>query len=166
MKAVPEAAYELILKACETSGKKRTRLALRALSISKDCADAYVFLADAEEDNTGALRLLEEGVRVGERALGKRVFRDCAGDFWLIFETRPYMRARFALALLLRDMGERDRAMETFTDLLRLNPNDNQGARYELATCLLEKGDHATLKVSLRNTKTTDRRSGCIPGRS
>ncbi|MCK9630739.1 MAG: tetratricopeptide repeat protein [Methanoregula sp.] len=146
MRAVPEEAYELILQASETSGKKRTSLALHALSISKDCADAYVILADAEQDNAEALRLLEEGVRAGERVLGKRVFRECVGDFWLVFETRPYMRARFALALLLRDIGERDRAIDIFTDLLRLNPNDNQGARYELATCFLEKGDHAALE--------------------
>ncbi|HNX17329.1 MAG TPA: hypothetical protein PKM50_03260 [Methanoregula sp.] len=150
MKLVPDDAQELILAACEASGKKRTALARRALSISKDCADAYVFLAEAEQDNAEALRLLEEGVRIGERALGKRVFRECVGDFWLIFETRPYMRVRFALALLLQDMGERDRAIEIFNDLLRLNPNDNQGARYELTTCLLEKGDHAALEDLLK----------------
>jgi tetratricopeptide (TPR) repeat protein len=146
MRAVPQEADELIYQAFETSGKKRTTLALRAISISKDCADAYAILADAEQDSAEALRLLEEGVRAGERMLGKRMFRECAGDFWLIFETRPYMRVRFALALFLRDMGDRDRAIDIFTDLLRLNPNDNQGARYELATCLLEKRDHAALE--------------------
>lgn len=139
-------AHEIILDAYDVLGKKRYDQARRALSLSKNCADAYVILAEeAMPDKDKALRLLEEGVRAGERALGKRVFREGTGDFWLIFETRPYMRAQFVLALLLHDMGERDRAIKIFTDLLRLNPNDNQGARYELATCLLEQGDDAGL---------------------
>lgn len=134
-------------EAFDARGKKRAALARRALAISRDCADAYVLLADeAIPDEAEALSLLEEGVRAGERVLGKRIFREEAGNFWLIQDTRPYMRARFTLALHLHRRGERDRATGIFTDLLRLNPNDNQGARYELATCLLEKGDNKMLE--------------------
>jgi tetratricopeptide (TPR) repeat protein len=39
----------------------------------------------------------------------------------------------------------RREAIGHFSELLRLNPNDNQGARYELATCLLEEGDDDAL---------------------
>jgi hypothetical protein len=37
------------------------------------------------------------------------VFVQDAGDFWLIFETRPYMRVRAALAATLWRLGRRSR---------------------------------------------------------
>ena len=142
-----ERAQDIMYNAWDASGEERIRLALKALALSKDCADAYVLLAGevADEDEL-AMRLLEDGVKAGERALGEQTFREEAGNFWMILETRPYMRARFGLALLLHSRGERRRAIGHFQDLLRLNPNDNQGARYELATCLLEEGDDDALE--------------------
>lgn len=55
------------------------------------------------------------------------------------------MRVRCQLAILLWDMDERDAALEHYRELLRLNPNDNQGIRYLLATCCLKSGRHAEL---------------------
>ena len=67
-------------------------LAREALVLWPDCVDAYVLLAQAAASLEEARELLEEGVAAGERALGRRVFaEEDAGDFWLIFETRPYM---------------------------------------------------------------------------
>jgi tetratricopeptide (TPR) repeat protein len=60
-----------------------------------------------------------------------------AGDFWLIFETRPSMRARAALAATLWRPGRREEAVEHQRELLRLNPRDNQGLRYRQANWLL-----------------------------
>jgi tetratricopeptide (TPR) repeat protein len=56
-----------------------------------------------------------------------------------IFETRPYMRARLGLATCLWELGEREQAIEHYREMLRLNPNDNQGVRYALANCLLDE---------------------------
>ncbi|MGO9959809.1 MAG: hypothetical protein ACLP50_28185, partial [Solirubrobacteraceae bacterium] len=81
--------------------------------------------------------LLERGVAAGERAVGRRVFVEDAGDFWLIFETRPYMRARAALAATLWRLERREEAVEHQRELLRLNPRDNQGLRYRQANWLL-----------------------------
>jgi tetratricopeptide (TPR) repeat protein len=36
-------------------------------------------------------------------------------------------------------LGDRARAVAIYTEMLRLNPGDNQGVRYMLATCLLEE---------------------------
>ena len=65
------------------------------------------------------------------------MFGENAGDFWLIFETRPYMRARAALAATLWRLGRREEAVEHQRDLLRLNPRDNQGLRYRQSNWLL-----------------------------
>ena len=50
------------------------------------------------------------------------------------------MRAREGLASLLWTMGRRDEAIGHLQDMLRLNPNDNQGVRYTLAGWLLAEG--------------------------
>ena len=138
-----DAAQELMFQAWEErSAERRVSLAHEALEVSEDCADAYVLLA--EEEAGGSLkemtRLYREGVAAGERAIGRRAFAEQAGRFWGLLETRPYMRARHGLGQCLWQGGDGDGAIAHFLDLLRLNPNDNQGVRYHLAACLLEAG--------------------------
>ena len=131
-------AEDLVNEAWEAAGERRVALAREALALWPDCADAYVLLAQAASSLEGARELLERGVAAGERALGRRVFREEVGDFWLIFETRPYMRARAALAVTLWRLGRREEAVEHQRELLRLNPRDNQMLRYRHAHWLLE----------------------------
>ncbi len=140
-----EEAQELVYQALETTGPRRLRLAREALARSPECADAYVLLAEASRDPQEARTLYEQGVRAGERALGPAAFREDVGHFWGILETRPYMRARQGLAAVLWALGERQAAIGQVQDLLRLNPGDNQGLRYTLATWLLATGDDAAL---------------------
>lgn len=149
-----EQAQDIMYEAWSASGKRRVQLALRALEISKDCADAYVLLAEeAAGDLVQAKKLYEKGVMAGERALGPQAFKKDAGHFWGILETRPYMRARFGLAQCLWLLGERDKAIEHYQDMLRLNPNDNQGVRYALVNCLLEQGRDQQVEELLRRYK-------------
>jgi tetratricopeptide (TPR) repeat protein len=137
-----ERAQELIYDAFDTDDpQRRVDLAEEALKISEDCADAYVLLAEeTAEDAQEARELYEAGVRAGERALGEEIFTMEAGNFWGILQTRPYMRAREGLANSLWVLGEREQALSHYRRILELNPNDNQGVRYELAGCLLEEG--------------------------
>jgi hypothetical protein len=82
--AAPKPRYraeDLIYEAWQTAGPRRVKLARQA------------------------------GVAAGERAAGRRVFAQNAGEFWLIFETRPYMRARAALAAMLWRLGRREEAV-------------------------------------------------------
>jgi tetratricopeptide (TPR) repeat protein len=119
---------------------RRIALAKRALEISPDCADAYVLLAEHTRDLAEAMRLNGLAVEAGMNALGPRVFEEDVGHFWGVLETRPYMRARLALAQCLWQAGDRDDAIGHYRDMLRLNPGDNQGIRYILASCLLDAG--------------------------
>lgn len=132
-------AQDIMYEAWDTSDPEgRVKLARRALRISPDCADAYVLLA--EETATSlreATELYQKGVEAGERALGQEMFDEEAGHFWGMLETRPYMRAREGLALCLFLNGEHAAAVEHYRDMLRLNPGDNQGIRYQLAKSLL-----------------------------
>ena len=117
--------------------QRRIQLAKEALAICPDCADAYVLLAEHARSRKEALRLYEQGVAAGERALGPEAFERDVGHFWGILETRPYMRARLGLAHALWTAGRRDEAVQHLQDMLRLNPGDNQGVRYTLAGFLL-----------------------------
>lgn len=131
-------AQDLIYQAFDAPPAKQVRLARQALEISPDCADAHVLLAENSKTIEEALGHFQEGVAAGERALGKKGFKEFEGHFWGFMETRPYMRARHGLAGCLSEVGRHEEAAEHYQDMLRLNPGDNQGVRYSLATLLLE----------------------------
>jgi len=61
--------------------------------------------------------------------------------WWGELETRPYMRARHGLGLLYLEVESYDLAIALFKDLLRRNPNDNQGVRYLVAPAYLLNDD-------------------------
>ncbi len=133
-------AQELVYQAWETEDPQRCQeLARQALAISADCADAYVILAEHAEDPQETIRLLEEGVRAGERALGPQPFAEREQQFWEDVFTRPYMRARAALADALWADGRYDEAIGHLEELLRLNPDDNMGLRYRLVSWYLQR---------------------------
>lgn len=138
-----EQAQELVYQALEAIEKKdHIRLAMEALELYQDCADAYVLLAEeAAETPEQARNWYQRGVEAGERALGPEVFTNEAGRFWGLIETRPYIRAREGLADCLFFLGEYDAAIEHYREMLRLNPNDNQGIRYKLLSSLLAIND-------------------------
>ena len=133
-------AQELVFMAWEEEDElKRMMMAKVALEICPDCADAYCLLA---EDTSGILRytieLFAKGVAAGERAVGPDTFRDGVGGFWSRLETRPYMRARSGLAACLWEAGRDDEAIGHAWDMLRLNPDDDQGMRHILMHWLVE----------------------------
>lgn len=139
-------AQELMYDAWETSDEaRRQALAHEALTLWPDCADAYVLLAGEEVDLEAKRALYEKGVAAGERALGPDTFEEDAGDFWSLLNTRPYMRARQGLAGCLWALGRREEAVGHYQELLRLNPNDNQGVRFVLAGHLVELGQDEAL---------------------
>lgn len=146
-----ERAQDLIWHAFdEPDVAKKNLMAVEALKIAPDCGDAYVILAQSAASRPRNARVLyEKGIEAARRALGPKAFEEHAGHFWGILETRPYMRARHGLGLLLWDIGEVAGAIKQFSEMLRLNPNDNQGVRYVLATCLLYLERHADVEKLL-----------------
>jgi tetratricopeptide (TPR) repeat protein len=112
-----EEAQEKIYEAWNATGKRRVKLAQEALEISPDCADAYVLLAEeTARSPEEALKLYEQGMQAGERALGPEGFQEAAGHFWGILETRPYMRARAGVAECLWATGKFDEAILHYDD--------------------------------------------------
>ena len=142
-------AQELTFDAYEApSARRRVEVVKRALARHPWCGDAYGILAtEAPLDSAFAIHLWRLAGAAAEFAikaeLGEDAFETCEGEFWGLLETRPYMRARAGLSNALWNSGEREAAVAIDLELLRLNPNDNQGARYVVADRLLVLGrDH------------------------
>jgi tetratricopeptide (TPR) repeat protein len=133
-----EQTQDLVYDAFDAWGRRQVQLVRKALQICPNCADAYVILAERCSDIEKARDLYAHGVAAGERALGKEFFEKEAGRFWGALQARPYMRARFGLAQSLEELEKLDEAAEHYRELLRLNPNDNQGVRDSLLACLLK----------------------------
>jgi tetratricopeptide (TPR) repeat protein len=134
-------ARELAIEAMDTPGRRGVALARRALKLSPDSPTAHIALALRATDPHTAVDRFREAVAVAERALGPDPFAEDVGSFWLIPETRPYMEARKGLADALWLDGQREEAVRHYSELIRLNPNDNQSIRDRLAPALIALGD-------------------------
>jgi len=135
-----EQAQDLCYEAFEARGRKKIILAKKALELYPDCVDAYVLLAENCPDPEKANQFYTKGVEAGEGAMGEQFFKENVGHFWGITRTRPYMRAKAGTAETLKIIGRIDEAIEHYQDMLRLNPNDNQGMRDTLLPLLIENG--------------------------
>jgi tetratricopeptide (TPR) repeat protein len=138
-----EKAQDLMYHAFDARGRRRIQLARKALELSPDCADAYALLAEEVTDPEASLVLYRQAIAAGERAIGPEIMRDDVGHFWGIVKTRPYMRAKMGLAHCLQTMNRIEEAIGEYQDLLRLNPNDNQGVRDVLLPVLFVAGRDA-----------------------
>jgi tetratricopeptide (TPR) repeat protein len=118
------------------------RLLSRALELDPGNTDAWLLMMShtpplPADEKIGMLRKIVAGA---EERLGKQAFKDYAGHFWGYHETRPYMRARAALADALHRAGRIESAAAEVEGMLELNPNDNQGLRYRLLAFYLALG--------------------------
>lgn len=115
------------------------KLAKHALEIDPDCVDALVLLANLYTRTLrDAIDTLQLAVAAGERSLGKAFINEYRGYFWLQIETRPYMRALQSLAGAFFCAKRNLDAVKVYERMLKLNPKDNQGARYPLIGLYIE----------------------------
>jgi len=144
----PEQAQDICYQSFGAWGRGRVILARRALQLCPDCADAYVVLAENSRTPEKAHDLYALGVEAGRRALGEQPFKERVGDFWDI-DFRPFMRALMGLAMIQETLGDVGQALANYRELLRLNPGDNQGARYLLLPLLIAEGrDEEALRLA------------------
>ena len=106
-----------------------------SLQIIRQYIAALAFPPEAE---LGLLRKLQA---LAEKQLGKKLFDEAKGHFWLVYETRPYMMIRDEVAHKLLLAGKLEEACAEWQAMLELNPNDNQGVRYNLLCGLMMMGN-------------------------
>ncbi|MGH9592105.1 MAG: tetratricopeptide repeat protein, partial [Bryobacteraceae bacterium] len=136
-------AQQIAFDAMEAGSESEARkLAKRALRLDPDCVDALVVITDLDAHTTReTIEGLQKAVAAGERSLGEKFIRENKGRFWLLLDTRPYMRALQSLAEAYRSQGIALDAIRLYERMLELNPNDNQGVRKPLLGLYLETGD-------------------------
>ncbi|MDO4352982.1 MAG: hypothetical protein Q4D00_07655, partial [Clostridia bacterium] len=116
--------------------KEALKYAKKALELDEYCTDAEVMIADIQygRDPEKFKKKFEKIITKTEKHLREEGYfdDDCIGRFWGIFETRPYMRARYNYIELLLALGKYKKAVEECEEMLELNSNDNTGIRYTL----------------------------------
>ena len=128
-------AYELLEKAEHTKSKTQAiKYAKEAYDMCPDCFDAILFQVNLENNPLKISKLLEEGLKFEKERLEDNGYfeKDNIGHFYGIFETRPYIRGLFAKANYLILDGKIKQARDVCKEILKLNENDNTGARYLL----------------------------------
>lgn len=111
------------------------KYARKALQADNKCLDAEAMIAELTSEDIDELKTTyEKLIRKAEKDLKEAdIFNEeNKGQFWLIVETRPYMRLRYSYVRLLLDMGKYRKAISECEDLLQLCESDNMGVRYLL----------------------------------
>ncbi len=140
-------ADDLMYEAYQSEPEDGINLAEQALELDPDNSRAYNYLAQTETVPAKAYVLFEKAALTEEKKLGKDFFKENAGHFWVMTETRPYMTALAGMAGCLTSMEKTGKAIEIYKKLLKLNPSDNQGVRYELSGLYLKNKKFESYKA-------------------
>lgn len=123
-------------------------IALSALARDLRCIEAYACLGRLYRgyDYETALRYFDLGVAIGELSIPP----DFDGILpWGLIENRAFLRCLNGQATCLWRLGHDEQAAQVFSKLLRLNPSDDQGVRFDLEA--LQRGDDALSALEKRS---------------
>lgn len=118
-----------------SSKKKALEYINKALEIEPGNLDALIMQADISAGTPEDIEKAYLGlIKKEEKRLKSEGYFDegDVGSFWLMLETRPYMRLLQRTAQLYRDCGRMRMAAEVCVKMLELCTGDNLGMRYEL----------------------------------
>lgn len=138
-----ERARDAVADAYDADDDEMAMAALMdALDFDPENVEALLMLVERlASELPDSVLLYERIVKLAAEQLGDEAFSQDRGHFWLLLETRPYMRARHALARELLYEGKPKEAARHWAEMLELNPGDNQGVRYLLLAVYLTEGD-------------------------
>lgn len=131
-------SYEYLekLQSCSILEKtKAKKYAAKAVELNPRLElDTTIILSQYEKSPLNVEKILDEAVKKEEKYLKKEGFftDDYIGIFYGVVETRPYLRGLYQKAKFYILEGKISLAKEICLEILRLNENDNMGARYLL----------------------------------
>ena len=117
-------------------GKKEIKEALRLLNIALKMDEDYVQTHIGFICAYGAIgdeKKKNEAIKTAYEKTLKKFPKWPKRMEWGDMDNRAYMRAIQYMGDLYWDKGENEKAIGLYRLLLKLNPNDNQGVRYEIA---------------------------------
>lgn len=134
-------ARELVERAWDSEGDGAA-MALDALRLDPNCAEAYVLLGtDAGGESDLAFVLFSLGIVAGTDALSDRFFQEHAGDFFTFLEARPLLRAMEGAGLAAMAGGAVEQAVSFFDSVLQLDRGDHLGVRYHVLAIAMAHDD-------------------------
>lgn len=140
-----EVAQELVFDAWDCrSPEQRFRLCQQALKAFPFSVDAYncigdIFLhlwKDLDKAEQAYFYSLECGRLLWPELQSQNEIP------WGMVDNRPYLRTYHGLGVVLYTKGKIKEAVQHFRYLVRVNPNDNQGARLLLFQALIDLGEY------------------------
>jgi hypothetical protein len=120
---------------------KQQSFARKALVADIDCIDAYVILAMYAKTVAERLAILREGKEIGLR-LWRPYLTLLDNRWWTLKSSLPFMRALHRFGQTCLDCGDLKDAEQTFRFLMKLNPEDRQHIRGDLAQALIMSESH------------------------
>ena len=91
---------------------------------------------------------------LGKEDLKKRkLYKESMGDFYMVLETRPYMRVLQFYLTILAGSYMIQQAIAVAKEMLKLNQNDNLGARYTLMALYVYTEDEFNVRKLIREHK-------------
>lgn len=136
-----EKAVDMVISAYDYDSGIALEKVMEALELDSDCIEAYEFLGNLYDFPAISDAFYEKGISIGRKKFGSKYFKENKGHFWLLHETRPFMRCMHLHANCLYEMNKIQESIEVFEEMIELNPNDNQGIRDQLLLYLIEVED-------------------------
>ncbi|MBT5927448.1 MAG: hypothetical protein HOH33_12600 [Verrucomicrobia bacterium] len=135
-------ASNLLDQALETEDvDEAVEFMLKALEHDPANVDVHLeFLEIACVDDEYQIPVLQRLEAIAKKKLGEDLFNQAKGHFWMMHETRPYMRVLECLATECHYQDRIEEAVKHWEAMLQLNPNDNQGVRSQLLLSYLDIG--------------------------
>ena len=130
-----EKSDDLLFKAYDANTKAQAiKYAKEALKLNPNNIDAENVIIEYEDDSIKRLEMRKEVLKKAENKLKKDGYfdKEYIGDFYLILETRPYMRTLHSYTLNLVELGRYTEAIKMAETMLTLCKSDNTGIRYLL----------------------------------
>lgn len=147
---------ELLEEALDaTSKNKALKLAKQALEIYPDNIDAENLIVEFEENPIKKLKKYDSIIEKATKLLEEQNMfdKENIGDFWLILETRPYMRARHNKTITLLELGRYSEAIKECEKLYKKFNDTSAFMLFTMAIMYFKKGDYKKAKQYLRKTE-------------
>jgi len=133
-----EKAQDLVFEAYELTPVKAKKNIEKAIELDPDCIEAFEYLGANESTLEHASAYFEKGIAIGRKIFFGENFEYHKGHFWVIHETRPFMRCLQLYAEVIYLKNKKKECVDILEEMISLNPNDNQGVRDQLMLYLIE----------------------------
>lgn len=128
-------ALELLDAGEYVKAEKELRVILEGFPEFIDVYHHIAIILDSTSRHSQARKLWETAVQIGRDAFPDTFKAGRHRLPWEFLDNRPFLRAYHAWGLEILEEGDAKGALAVFEEILKMNPNDNQGVRVLALDC-------------------------------